>query len=163
MAIEWEYERTVDASIDALSCALDVDSALRVRRTETSDAPALYEIYRDAFSTRTDAPLEAADWISKWPMHPLCIQDLSAIALWKERPVGYVLCYLDDDEPPREGLIGQVGVRVEQRCMGLGSQLVLTALRGFARHGLKKAMLRVAPDNVNAIRLYEALGFRRRS
>ena len=121
----------------------------------------MYDVYRDAFSTRTSALLDGPTWIAKWPLHPHCALRLSAIAFSGALAIGYLLSDLDEARPGA-GTIAQMGVRVQHRRNGAGRALITRALDSFAQEGLTLARLLVAPDNENAIRLYERLGFRRR-
>lgn len=57
------------------------------------------------------------------------------------------------------GAIQNLGIVPEQRGMGLGSVLLLKALEGFRRAGLKRAFLEVTAQNEGAVRLYRKLGF----
>ena len=54
-----------------------------------------------------------------------------------------------------------IGVLPAYRGMGVGSALLLQALRGFQRMGLRRAILEVTAENERAIQLYWRLGFRR--
>jgi ribosomal protein S18 acetylase RimI-like enzyme len=58
------------------------------------------------------------------------------------------------------GAIQNVGVVPEHRSQGLGRQLMLQALNGFAAAGLPGAFLEVTAQNSPAVRLYRSLGFR---
>lgn len=57
------------------------------------------------------------------------------------------------------GAIQNLGIVPEQRGGGLGSVLLLKALEGFRRAGLKRAFLEVTAQNEGAVRLYRNLGF----
>lgn len=59
------------------------------------------------------------------------------------------------------GAVQNLGVTPEHRGTGVGSALLLSALRGFRAHGLSRAYLEVTAQNVGAVRLYERLGFRK--
>lgn len=59
------------------------------------------------------------------------------------------------------GMIQNLGVVPEMRGRGLGAALLLKALEGFRRSGLRKGMLEVTADNTVAVRLYRRMGFRR--
>jgi [ribosomal protein S18]-alanine N-acetyltransferase len=59
------------------------------------------------------------------------------------------------------GSIQNVGIVPAFRGIGLGSVLLLEALRGFAAVGCQQATLEVTVQNTAAIRLYERLGFHR--
>ncbi|MEL6179236.1 MAG: hypothetical protein AAFS10_09790, partial [Myxococcota bacterium] len=63
------------------------------------DAPSLYTVYHNAFSTRPGTCLEEHRWISKWPHHALCVPSLSVVAVVAEEHVGYLLSYIDDERP----------------------------------------------------------------
>ena len=60
------------------------------------------------------------------------------------------------------GAIQNLGIAPGYRNRGLGSLLLLQALAGFRRAGLRRALLEVTAQNEGAIRLYRRLGFRRR-
>jgi ribosomal protein S18 acetylase RimI-like enzyme len=57
------------------------------------------------------------------------------------------------------GAIQNLGVVPEHRGRGLGSVLLMKALEGFRRAGLKRAYLEVTAQNEGAVRLYRRLGF----
>lgn len=59
------------------------------------------------------------------------------------------------------GSIQNLGVTPEHRGQGLGTHLLWSALEGFARTGLMHASLEVTAQNVDAVRLYRRMGFRR--
>lgn len=57
------------------------------------------------------------------------------------------------------GAIQNLGVTPEHRGRAVGSCLMLKALEGFQRAGLRRAFLEVTSQNSGAIRLYQRLGF----
>ena len=59
------------------------------------------------------------------------------------------------------GDIQNIGITPEFRGLGLGTVLVQSALAGFRKIGLKFATLEVTANNLDAVRLYERLGFER--
>ena len=59
------------------------------------------------------------------------------------------------------GAVQNLGVIPGHRNQGLGTCLLFAALNGFRKAGLKIATLEVTAKNVDAVRLYERLGFRR--
>jgi len=58
------------------------------------------------------------------------------------------------------GAIQNVGITRDCRGLGLGKALVARSLIGFAESGIQRVFLDVTAANVNAVALYERLGFR---
>lgn len=63
---------------------------------------------------------------------------------------------------PGVGAIQNLGVVPAYRGQGLGSALLARALAGFRAAGAKHVILEVTAQNVPAVRLYRAFGFRSR-
>ena len=57
------------------------------------------------------------------------------------------------------GAIQNLGITPAHRGRGVGSALLIGALRGFRQAGLSRAFLEVTADNQGAIRLYQRFGF----
>jgi len=57
------------------------------------------------------------------------------------------------------GAIQNLGVTPEHRGRQLGTCLLVKALEGFQRAGLRRGFLEVTAQNAGAIRLYQRLGF----
>jgi GNAT superfamily N-acetyltransferase len=57
------------------------------------------------------------------------------------------------------GAIQNLGVTPDHRSRQLGSCLLLHALEGFQKAGLRRAFLEVTAQNAGAIRLYQRVGF----
>jgi GNAT superfamily N-acetyltransferase len=57
------------------------------------------------------------------------------------------------------GSIQNLGIVPEYRGRGLGAALLLKALDGFRRFGMRRAYLEVTAQNDGAVRLYRRLGF----
>lgn len=57
------------------------------------------------------------------------------------------------------GAIQNLGVTPEHRGRQLGSCLLMHALEGFQKAGLRRAFLEVTAQNAGAIRLYQRVGF----
>lgn len=131
-----------------------------VREMRAADVGGLYAVYADAFSTRPAPLLSREDWIPKWPLHPLCVAGMSGVAVEPGVLAGYLLAYVDP-LVPEEGYIGQVGVLRARRRNGIAKLLILQTLQAFAGAQLKRAALRVSPENRSAIDLYKKLGFAR--
>ncbi|MGF1581245.1 MAG: GNAT family N-acetyltransferase [Gemmataceae bacterium] len=60
----------------------------------------------------------------------------------------------------KAGGIQNLGVAPMYRGLGLGSALLLKALQGFQRVGLRNSCLEVTAQNVGALQMYRRLGFR---
>jgi len=60
----------------------------------------------------------------------------------------------------RVGAIQNVGITPDYRGQGLGKSLVARSLIGFAESGVQRVFLDVTAANVQAVSLYEGLGFR---
>ena len=59
------------------------------------------------------------------------------------------------------GAFQNVGVVPEERGQGFGRALVLKTLEGFRLSGVRRAYLEVTAGNVQAVRLYRQIGFRK--
>ncbi len=57
------------------------------------------------------------------------------------------------------GAIQNLGVVPEHRSFGLGRSILLQALHGFRRSGMRRVTLEVTAENLQAVRLYLKLGF----
>jgi len=57
------------------------------------------------------------------------------------------------------GAIQNVAVLPEYRRQGIGQTLVLRALQGFQRVGVKRVTLEATSDNLTAVNLYDRIGF----
>jgi ribosomal protein S18 acetylase RimI-like enzyme len=57
------------------------------------------------------------------------------------------------------GAIQNLGVTPEHRGRQLGTSLLIAALEGFQKAGLRRAFLEVTAQNSGAIRLYQRIGF----
>lgn len=77
------------------------------------------------------------------------------------RGLEYVGCIQGVAEPFGIGMIQNLAVLEHERGQGLGSLLLIKALLGFRRAGLRRAMLEVTADNLRALRVYRQVGFRR--
>lgn len=58
------------------------------------------------------------------------------------------------------GMIQNVGVIPQARCKGLGKILLTSVIRGYAAAGIETVQLEVTANNVPAVNLYEAMGFK---
>jgi ribosomal protein S18 acetylase RimI-like enzyme len=84
-------------------------------------------------------------------------------ATWLVRRGGeYVATVQGVRENRRLATIQNLGVVPEARGTGIGSALLLQALRGFRQAGVGRAILEVTAENIVALRMYRRVGFRRR-
>jgi GNAT superfamily N-acetyltransferase len=83
--------------------------------------------------------------------------DASRIALRDGAPVGLCMLGLRGDE----AWIGGLGVIVSERRMGIGARLMEAVLAEARSRSVREVRLEVIAENVQAIPLYERLGFRR--
>jgi GNAT superfamily N-acetyltransferase len=76
-------------------------------------------------------------------------------------PDGVTFCATVQGVEDRFGMgsIQNLGVVPEHRDRGLGAALLVKALDGFRRAGLRRAFLEVTAQNEGAVRLYRRLGF----
>ncbi len=58
------------------------------------------------------------------------------------------------------GCVQNIGIAPAHRNAGVGTALILRALDGFRRSGVRRVQLEVTAENQGAIRLYRRLGFR---
>jgi ribosomal protein S18 acetylase RimI-like enzyme len=100
--------------------------------------------------TRRDNFVPEATWLL------VCDHQASSDKTLKLKNCGTVQGVMDG---PDVGLIQNIGIVSEFRSQGLGSLIVRNALAGFQRAGAKVASLEVTSQNINAIRLYQRLGF----
>lgn len=58
------------------------------------------------------------------------------------------------------GMIQNVGVIPQARCKGLGKILLANVINGYATLGIETVQLEVTANNLPAVTLYEAMGFK---
>jgi mycothiol synthase len=114
-------------------------------------AQQFFEAYHMSFRDRPGfAGWSAEQWIA-WVADDEFRPDLSLLARDGERPVGFIVC--------ADEWIVQVGTRPEWRGRGLGSALVVEALRRWRAAGGERMLLDVNVNNPSAARVYARLGF----
>jgi mycothiol synthase len=115
-------------------------------------APQFFEAYQAAFADRPGYPGWSAEQRIAWATDDDEFRpELSLLARDDERAVGFIVC---GDE-----WIVQVGTRPEWRGRGLGSALVVEALRRWRAAGGRHMLLDVNINNPGAARVYTRLGF----
>jgi mycothiol synthase len=115
-------------------------------------ADQFFEAYQAAFRERPGFPVWNAEQWVEWAtgdegFHPA----MSLLARDGEQPIGFIVC--------DNAWIVQVGTRPEWRGRGLGSALVVEALRRFRAAGRDHVTLDVNVNNPSAARVYARLGF----
>jgi mycothiol synthase len=115
-------------------------------------AQEFFEAYDASFRNRPGFPGWSAErWIA-WVAGDEEFQpELSLLARDGQRPAGFIVC---SDE-----WIVQVGARPEWRGRGLGSALVVEALRRWRAAGGERMLLDVNANNPTAAQVYTRLGF----
>jgi len=123
-------------------------------------APALadqfFAVYQAAFKERSGG---YPDWSQeKWLAWLETDDDdfrpeTSLLATHDDIPAGFIVC--------ADRWIVQMGVRPEQRGRGIGSALVIEALKRFRAAGGDHVLLDVNVNNPSAARVYTRLGFER--
>jgi GNAT superfamily N-acetyltransferase len=81
------------------------------------------------------------------------------LAAWRGQSCGAIQGLRDWNG---QGALQNLGVEPEHQGCGVGTALLLQALHGFRRAGLRKAFLEVTAENEGAVRLYRRLGFLRK-
>ncbi len=122
-------------------------------------APALadqfFAVYQAAFRERPGYPDSSQDEWLAWletaadDFRP----ETSLLATHDDIPAGFIVC--------ADRWIVQMGVRPEQRGRGIGSALVIEALKRFRATGDDHVLLDVNVNNPCAVRVYTRLGFER--
>jgi ribosomal protein S18 acetylase RimI-like enzyme len=108
--------------------------------------------------SRKDGFLPQATWLLAYVPHDDGI-DPGSRRLYD--PDGVTFCGTVQGVVDRfgHGSIQNLGIVPDHRSRGLGAALLLKALDGFRRAGLRRAYLEVTAQNDGAVRLYRKLGF----
>ncbi|MGQ4912828.1 MAG: ribosomal protein S18-alanine N-acetyltransferase [Candidatus Thorarchaeota archaeon] len=79
--------------------------------------------------------------------------------------VGYIMCRIERGLsgfgrlPTKKGHIVSVAVLDHKRNMGIGTELITSAIRGMTEYGAGEFFLEVRKSNEAALAIYEKLGF----
>lgn len=134
-----------------------------------SDGNFLAEIGRKSFRTdhyHADPRLSSSqcDYLySQWVRNACASRANAVFVAEVDRiPSGFIACLTDSEETnhPRHGIIDLIAVDPTKRGRGLGSELVSTALGWFHAQGVTYAEVGTQISNIQAIRLYDRLGFK---
>ena len=139
---------------------------LRIRNVTNRDLDAFVRIYKDAYRgleeyayTRT----KDIRWYFRWLMNRDC--DGFFVAEVDGKPVGFVACdtnWLSFFENEEVGEIHEIFVHPNWQGKGIGTALLLKALKYAKERGRKVAALWVGIGNIKARKFYEKFGFQER-
>lgn len=164
---EQHHFRLVDIRVTLAAQISDTNAANwkpdRVREAVAEDVPALSEIagrsHRDTrFYQDGGFPRRLCDEMYRVWIQKSCrgYADVVLVAEHDSRPAGYISCHLKQDGI---GQIGLVGVDDGARNLGLGRQLVRSALRWFRERETREVTVVTQGNNIAAQRLYQSSGF----
>ncbi|ESO02593.1 hypothetical protein HELRODRAFT_155844 [Helobdella robusta] len=92
-------------------------------------------------------------FIHNWP-------NLCFLAMYAKECVGAIVCKVDFHKKIfRRGYIAMLAVAKEHRHKGIGSHLVIRAIKGMVNDNCDEVVLETEITNHAALRLYENLGF----
>ena len=83
--------------------------------------------------------------------------ELSFIALFDDRPIGFCICSLLDDD---KCYIYRIAVSEEYKGRNIGKQMLFTLFKKCIERGVKKVVLEVNKENTLALGFYNKLKFR---
>ncbi len=91
------------------------------------------------------------------------------VAVSEDKVIGYIMCRIErgishfSRRPIKKGHIVSIAVRPEYRRHGIGTTLIESAINGMIEYGAIETFLEVRQSNVDAISVYESLGFKVKS
>jgi len=132
---------------------------IAVRRANRTDRSAVLDLDArafDAFWRLDDAGLEEAIGATPHSRFRVAVADAATPT---ERLVGYAVT----GRAGRRGYLQRLAVEPDLQRSGIGSLLVIDALRWLKRWRAERAMVNTQLTNDRALALYERLGFRRES
>ena len=140
-------------------------SGIRIVPWSAGFDPSAVAASNAAFASHWDSmPMTLEDWRKRHTDDDIFRPDLSFLAVEGERVVALCICSIDPeytDQTGREELwVDRLGTVPDQQRRGLGTTLLVHAMRAAAAVGLDQAGLDVdAASNTNATALYERVGF----
>lgn len=119
-------------------------------------ADQFFQAYHAAFRERPGFPgwTTAAEWVDSWTNDHFR-PEWSLLARADNMPLGFLMA---TDNPPH-GFVMQIGVIPTQQRRGLGSALMVEAIRRMKAAGAVSVQLLVNVNNPGAIQAYSKLGF----
>jgi len=139
---------------------------LEVRPVRPEDHRAIWDADCEAFQDHRDPSIRTEEDFVHWYGQPDIDTSLWEVAWDGEEVAGSVMNFVFPEENARLGLsrgwLEHVSVRRPWRKRGLASALMVRSMRRLRDLGLAEAALGADAENLSgAVRLYEALGFRR--
>jgi mycothiol synthase len=133
-------------------------AGLHLRSVEVErDAPSLHALDAASFAGAPDYSPESLELFREEHLEAHDFDaGLSVVAERQRRIVAFLLARRRDEEGV--GFVAILAVDPEHQRRGIGSILLQSAFAGFAVAGLREAMLMVASDNPQALRVYERVG-----
>jgi len=133
-------------------------AGLHLRSVEVErDAPSLHALDAASFAGAPDYSPESLELFREEHLEAHDFDaGLSVVAERQGRIVAFLLARRRDEEGV--GFVAILAVDPEHQRRGIGSILLQSAFAGFAVAGLREAMLMVASDNPQALRVYERVG-----
>jgi ribosomal protein S18 acetylase RimI-like enzyme len=145
---------------------LSLPEGVEVRPVRPADVRTVWQLTKEAMRDDSDYSEESYDeaHLQAYLKEPGCDPNLWAVAWARDRPVGVVRPYINDDEnrqyDRRRGHTENIAVAREWRKKGIASALVARSLRTLRDCGMTSATLDVDAHNPSgALRVYESLGF----
>lgn len=83
--------------------------------------------------------------------------DIVLVAELEGKVVGYISCHLDDLST---GRIGLIAVKSDVRGLGVGTELVISALQWFSKNRVDKVSVVTQGRNIASQKLYQKCGFK---
>jgi len=123
-----------------------------------------YEVYRDAFRTRTDNLWDEAAWRQHFanPDDGEFLLEISLIVYHNEGPIAYTVCHADTAPTgtmPEDVWISQLGVCPEWRRRGIAVALLAETHLQMALSGVQRCVISVNVNNPGARQLYINTGY----
>lgn len=144
----------------ARAVARGLRGGLRIRTLRSADIDAALEVDRAAFGAIAGIPDSnvARGWTDESAMHDAMRATPAArarVAVRGDAVVGFAICGRAD----RAGYLQRLAVSPDAQGGGIGSALVLDALRWSRRHRVGRVAVNTQVGNDRALRRYRALGF----
>lgn len=156
-------------SLTAIPSDIEENKEISIREAKLSDNKDVKlinwlnnEVFRDHFNYRPKPIEETRYMLLELPW----FQNQTAFfALLQNQPVGFVAVGVDEglnrEKNVKYGWILDIGVLKPHRRKGIGTSLMLHAMRLLKAYGMEDALLYVDDLNpTNAMKLYEKLGFK---